>query len=140
MIRRRNRGCPRAFTLVELLLVIVIIGVLAGTLVVSLSGRSQEARIARAKGDISGHLSIALDLFEQDVGRYPTTEEGLQVLVVNPGLPGWKGPYLKGGLKADPWGTPYQYELVEGEEGKSMYKVSSAGPDRQLGTEDDISE
>jgi len=127
---------PRAFTLVEILLVIVIIGVLAGMLVTRLSGRTREARLARARADISGQLSLALDLFEQDVGRYPTTEEGLSALVTDPGAPGWKGPYLKTGLKLDPWDTPYVYAGDTSETG--LYSLSSAGPDRQIGTEDDI--
>lgn len=126
----------RAFTLVEILLVIVIIGVLAGMLVTRLSGRTQEARFARARADISGQLSLALDLFEQDVGRYPTTEEGLNALVTDPGEPGWKGPYLKTGLKPDPWDTPYVYAGDTPEVG--LYSILSAGPDRQVGTEDDV--
>jgi len=125
-----------AFTLVEVLLVIVIIGILAGMLVARLSGRSEEARITRAKADIQGSLSLALDLFEQDVGRYPTTEEGLAVLVDDPGIEGWKGPYLKGGLKPDPWGTPYSY--VNSPEELGQYVLGSAGPDRRSGTSDDI--
>ena len=80
-----------AFTLVEVLLVVVIIGVLAGILVPRLSGHSTEARISRARADIQGTLSLTLDLFEQDVGRYPTADEGLSVLVEDPGIPGWKG-------------------------------------------------
>ena len=126
----------RAFTLVEILLVIVIIGVLAGMLVTRLSGRTQEARLVRARADISGQLSLALDLFEQDVGRYPTTEEGLSALITDPGEPGWKGPYLKTGLKPDPWDTPYVY--ASDTSGMGLYSLSSAGPDRQVGTEDDI--
>ena len=132
---KRSRG-HRGFTLVEVLLVVVIIAVLAGMLVTRLSGRSQEARITRAKADIRGQLSLALDLFEQDVGRYPTTEEGLKALVEDPGIPGWKGPYLKGGLKPDPWGTDYSYSLNS--EDLGQYVLASAGPDRQLGNNDDI--
>lgn len=127
-----------AFTLVEVLLVIVIIGVLAGMLVVRLSGRSQEARVARAQADIRGQLSLALDLFEQDVGRYPAADEGLAVLIQNPGSPDWKGPYLKGGLKPDPWGAPYYYAKDPDDPGR--YTLLSAGPDGQAGTSDDISE
>jgi len=129
---RRSAG----FTLVEILLVIVIIGILAGMLATRLAGRSQEARITRAQADIRGHLSLALDLFEQDIGRYPTTDEGLEALVNDPGLEGWRGPYLKGGLKPDPWETAYAYALDADDPGR--YTLASAGPDRQLGTEDDI--
>jgi general secretion pathway protein G len=128
----------RGFTLVEILLVIVMIGILSGVLVSKLSGRSQEARIARAQSDITGTLSLALDMFEQDVGRYPSADEGLGALVLNPGSPGWKGPYLKGGLKPDPWGTPYQYQLDP--DNPSIYILKSAGPDRQFDTQDDISQ
>jgi len=128
----------KAFTLVEVLLVIVIIGVLAGMLVARLSGRSQEARITRAQADIRGTLSLALDLFEQDIGRYPTTEEGLEALVVDPGLPGWKRPYLKGGLKPDPWKNAYIYS--NDPEDPAQYTLLSLGPDGQMGTEDDITQ
>lgn len=134
---RRARSM-RAFTLTEMLLVIVIIGVLAGALVVSLSGRSQEARLTRAQSDISAKLSLALDLFEQDCGRFPTTEEGLEALVTDPGINGWKGPYLRGGLKPDPWGTPYSYS--HDSDDATQYEVSSAGPDLQFGTEDDVTD
>ena len=129
---RRGAG----FTLVEILLVIVIIGVLAGMLATRLAGRSQEARITRAQADIRGHLSLALDLYEQDTGRYPTADEDLEALVEDPGTEGWRGPYLKGGLKSDPWDTSYAYSLNADD--PSQYTLSSAGPDRQFGTEDDI--
>jgi general secretion pathway protein G len=125
----------RGFTLAELLLVIVIIGILAGVMIVRLSGRSEDARIARVRSDIKGALSLALDLFEQDTGRYPTTDEGLEALVADPGLPGWRGPYIKSGLEPDPWGTPYSYEA---DETARTYRLSSAGPDKQAGTDDDI--
>jgi general secretion pathway protein G len=128
----------RAFTLIEMLLVIVIIGVLAGMVVTSLSGRSKEAKVTRAKSDIRGNLSVALDLFEQDVGRYPTDDEGLKVLVTNTDISGWKGPYLKGGLVNDPWGHAYSYSLDS--ENTNIYVLSSAGPDGQSGNEDDIVE
>ncbi len=131
-----KRTYRRGFTLVEVLLVIVIIGILAGMLVARLSGRSEEARLTRAKADIEGSLSLALDLFEQDMGRYPTADEGLAALVGNPGLDGWKGPYLKGDLKGDPWGTAYSYTIDTEDPGR--YHLTSAGPDKRLGTSDDI--
>src|SRR6056297_1631559 len=136
MMQRKRRA--NAFTLIEMLLVIVIIGVLAGMVITSLSGRSQEARVARAQSDIRGQLSLALDMYEQDTGRYPTQEEGLTVLVDDPGVTEWKGPYLKGGLKDDPWGQPYRYTLESSEAGRTRYILASAGPDGQFGTEDDI--
>lgn len=135
MVYAKNK---KAFTLVEMLLVIVIIGVLAGTVVTSLSGRSQQAKVTRAQTDIRGSLALALDLFEQDTGRYPTSDEGLVALVRDPGVLGWRGPYVKGGLKADPWGNQYIYQLDSSQTG--LYTLSSAGPDGQQGTEDDILE
>jgi general secretion pathway protein G len=135
--RPHARDVPgRAFTLIEMLLVIVIIGVLAGALVTSLAGRVETSRLTRAKADLAGELSLALDLFNQDVGRYPTTEEGLKALAENRNIAGWKGPYLKSGLKPDPWGTPYSYELSPG--GSTHYVIRSAGPDGQFGNADDV--
>jgi len=126
----------RAFTLMEMLLVIVIIGILVGGVAVSLSGRSQEAMVTRARADVSGHLALALDMFEADMGRFPADDEGLEVLVNNPGEDTWKGPYLRGRLLPDPWGTPYEYSLDP--QNPRRYLLSSAGPDQQVGTEDDV--
>ena len=125
----------RGFTLIEMLLVVVIIGILASAMAVSLRGRSDEAKIATAKSDISGSLSLALDLFEQDMGRYPTTEEGLNVLVIQGDLQEWRGPYLKTQLKPDPWGHPYVYEY---DPETKTYRLSSLGLDGQPGTADDV--
>lgn len=138
--RHHHRAHLRGFTLIEMLLVVTIIGVLAGVIATSLSGRSEEARVARARADITGSISLALDLFERDTGRYPTTDEGLAALVTNPGIDGWKGPYLKNGLKPDPWGRAYAYTLVPaiGEATLAQYQLSSMGKDGQPGTEDDV--
>jgi len=124
------------FTLMEMLLVIVIIGLLAGMMVVSLSARGHEARITRAKADITGSLSLALDMFDQDVGRYTTSEEGLKSLVEANNIAGWKGPYLKTGLKPDPWGHDYIYSIDSAH--PDRYMLSSSGPDGVPNTEDDI--
>ncbi len=126
------------FTLIEMLLVVVIIGILAGAVVVSLSGRSQQAKVTRAKADISGSLALALDLFEQDIGRYPTQAEGLEALVTDPGIEGWKRKYLRGGLKADPWGRAYVYQIDADQ--PDQYTLMSAGPDGQVGNEDDVTQ
>ncbi len=97
------------FTLLELLVVMVIIGLLAGFVApryFAQVGKSQ-VKVARAQLDA---LDKALDQVRLDVGRYPTTEEGLQALVAQPsGEDRWAGPYLKKGVPPDPWGRPYVY-------------------------------
>ena len=107
---RPRTGLARGFTLLELLVVMVIIGLLAGFVApryFAQVGKSQ-VKVARAQIDA---LDKALDQFRLDVGRYPTTEEGLQVLVASPtGEQKWAGPYLKKGVPADPWGRAYVYQ------------------------------
>src|SRR5947208_17171730 len=82
------------FTLIELLLVLVILAVLAAVVVPKFTGRSEQAKLAAAKTDIS-MLDSALDLFEQDTGRYPSSDEGLGALVNGGSIPNWPGPYIK---------------------------------------------
>lgn len=135
----RKGDKPGGFTLIELLLVITIIGVLAAVVVPRFFGRSQEARIVAARQTIVGTFSIALDLFEQDTGRYPD-EAGLQALITNPGTKNWRGPYLKSAsVPLDPWGNPYKYsypsELTSSE---FLYDIVSAGQDETYGNEDDV--
>jgi general secretion pathway protein G len=123
------------FTLIEILLVVVIIGILAGLVVPNLVGRGEEARIKAAEADIYGGLSAALDLYELDTGSYP---EKLEDLVVEPGSSkNWRGPYIKKGLPQDPWGNRYLYKKP-GQNNSSSYDLSSAGPDGQENTADDI--
>ena len=103
-------GLASGFTLLELLVVMAIIGLLAGFVApryFAQVGKSQ-VKVARAQIDA---FDKALDQFRLDVGRYPTTEEGLQALVVQlSSEPSWRGPYLKKAVPADPWGRPYVYE------------------------------
>ncbi len=135
----RRRGGAGGFTLIELLLVVVIIGVLAALIVPRLAGRSQEARVAAAQEEIS-RLTTCLDMYETDIGKYPTSDEGLDALINPPaGLTDpnkWKGPYLKK-VPVDPWANPYRY-VYPGAQGPKTFDLSSCGPDGAEGTEDDI--
>lgn len=130
---RRQRG----FSLVELLLVLVIIITLAAIVVPKFAGRSEQARVTAAHADIA-NLEVALDAFEIDTGRFPTTQEGLQVLLTKPtSVRRWNGPYLKRGIPGDPWGRPYSYRSP-GRHNQDGYDLYSFGPDGQDGGEDDI--
>ena len=103
--RRRARG----FTLIELLVVLAILTLLAGLVGPRVLGQLGGAKAKTAAVQIAD-LDKSLELFKLDVGRYPTTQEGLQALVVTPGaVNGWNGPYLTGGVPSDPWGNPYRY-------------------------------
>ncbi len=132
-----RRKSQRAFTLIELLLVLVILAVLAAVVVPKFTKRSEQARIAAAQTDIS-NMETSLDAFEVDTGRYPSSEEGLQALVEAPGsIKNWKGPYLKKGVPNDPWGNPYNYRNP-GSHNSTGYDLYSFGPDGHDGGGDDI--
>ena len=129
----KNKG----FTLVELLIVVTILGVLVAMVVPRLAGRTQQARQARAEADVKANIVLALDLFELDNGRYPSTEEGLKALQAQPpDVTNWHGPYLKQS-PTDPWGKSYRY-VYPGARNPSDYDVFSLGPDGTEGTPDDI--
>lgn len=134
------RHCSdRGFTLIELLLVMVILTVLAAVVVPKFTKRSEQARITAANTDIS-NLEVALDAFEVDMGRYPTSTEGLKALVEQPTSTTtvkWKGPYIKRGIPSDPWGNQYIY-TIPGKHNTSGYDLFSYGPDGKEGGSDDI--
>lgn len=127
-----GRGIARTagFTLMELLVVMVIIGLLAGYVApqyFSQVGKS-EAKVARAQIDA---FEKALEQYRLDVGRYPPTEQGLEALVKAPaGTPRWQGPYLRKAVPPDPWGRPYLYRQP-GEHGD--YDIQSLGRDGRPG-------
>jgi len=126
------------FTLIELMLVMVILAVMAAIVLPKFTGRSQQAKITAAKTQIS-QLEVALDAFEIDISRYPTTAEGLRALVEKPPSDAteWQQPYLKRNIPKDPWGNDYVYRYP-GQYNENGYDLYSLGPDRKLGGDDDI--
>ena len=132
--RRKLTGTSvRGFTLIEIMVVVVIMGILAALIVPKLMGRTDDARIIAAKQDIATVMQ-ALKLYKLDNQRYPTTEQGLQALIAKPttgpASDGWKtGGYLDK-LPKDPWGYSYQY-LYPGIKGE--LDVFSFGADGQPG-------
>ncbi|MFO8013906.1 MAG: type II secretion system major pseudopilin GspG [Phycisphaerae bacterium] len=129
--------CRRGFTLIELLLVLAILAALAAMVVPKFTRRSQQAKDTAARVDIA-NLEVALDAFEVDCGRYPTTQEGLGALVDQPAdATNWMGPYIKRGLPKDPWGNPYMYRYP-GQHNAQGYDLHSYGPDGQEGGDDDV--
>jgi general secretion pathway protein G len=131
-------GGGAAFTLVELLLVLVILATLAAIVLPKFAGRTEQARVTAAKTQIST-FETALDSFEVDNGYYPRGSGGLQDLVQQPkDANSWHGPYLKQEtIPNDPWGHPYVYECP-GKHNASSYDILSMGPDGRVGGNDDI--
>jgi general secretion pathway protein G len=126
-----------AFTLVEMLLVLVILAVLAAIVIPKFSGRSQQAKETAAKSQIAS-IELALDQFEVDTGAYPAGANGLDALLNAPSnARDWKGPYLKKGVPLDPWGSPYVYSYP-GKNNPGGYDLMSVGPDMRAGTDDDL--
>jgi general secretion pathway protein G len=132
--KSETRKLRRAFTLVELMLVVTIIGILAALVIPKIAGRSEQARITAAYADIHGGIKTALDAFEVDNGFYP---KSLQDLVQQPSnARNWHGPYLES-IPTDPWGNPYVY-YYPGKHNTASYDLLSIGPDGKEGTDDDI--
>ena len=123
----------KGFTLIELMLVVIIIGVLVSMVAPRLAGRSEEARVAAARADIDANISVALDLYELDNNTYPAALDDLRTKPVS--ASNWKGPYIKT-RPQDPWGNVYVYKFPG--ERNPDYDLYSKGPDGKDGGEDDI--
>ena len=132
VIRTPLRVVEQGFTLLEIMVVVVIIGLLAALVVPRYMGQVDTANVNRAKGDIRG-IETALNLYRLENFRYPSTSEGLQALVTNPGesvAPNWRQQLPR--MPLDPWDQPYQY-ASPGQRGE--FDVFSFGADRQEGGE-----
>jgi len=128
---KNNLNNRKGFTLIELLVVMVILGMLAALVGPQIFGKVGKGKQSAARTQIE-MLGQALDSYRLDVGRYPSTSEGLNALITNPGAQGWDGPYLKKGVPNDPWQKPYQYQSP-GSHGD--YDLLSLGADGAAGGE-----
>ena len=129
----QNMKLRRAFTLVEMLLVVTIIGILAALVIPKIVGRSEQARQTAARADLSS-IKTALDAFEVDNGFYPKSIQDLVTVPSN--AKNWHGPYLEK-VPQDPWGNNYIY-YFPGKHNTGSYDLLSVGPDGKEGTDDDV--
>jgi general secretion pathway protein G len=124
-----------AFTLIEIMVVVIILGILAATIIPQFIGTTQDAKIGAAKSQVA-ELESAVERFYVHMDRYPSADEGLQVLVDPPANDDdkkWRGPYIKQ-LRNDPWGHPYQY-AIPGTHNPTSFDIWSRGADGQDGGE-----
>jgi len=123
------------FTLIELMVVVIIIAALAGMVLPRVLNKADEAKANIAKGDIAS-ISMALKFYRLDTGTYPSSEQGLGALMVDPGaVDSWKGPYLENN-PIDPWGREYQYKY-KGSHNPQGFDLWSTGADPDS-AEDDV--
>jgi general secretion pathway protein G len=133
---RNKLRLSRGFTLIELMVVILILAILAALIVPRVMGRSDQAKVSAAKADISALRSF-VQLYKLDTGKFPTTDEGLQALIVQPSdVSGWKGPYADKGIPRDPWGNDYLYEYPGSDGDQNSFSIMSYGADGTVGGTD----
>ena len=133
-------GRSSGFTLLELMVVLVILGLLAGLVGPRLFDRVDESKVQAAQTQIK-MLRGALQTYRLDVGRFPSTAEGLAALVQPPSEAAahWKGPYLEDELPLDPWRTPYRYEFpADNVQGFALYSLGADSKEGGEGTNADI--
>jgi general secretion pathway protein G len=130
---KTNRRGARGMTLIEILVVLVLLAVIMSVVAGNYLGRGEKAKADAAKIEI-GQISQTLDLYKLEIGRYPTTQEGLQALISAPaGVANWNGPYWKKqSVPKDPWGTEYKYVSPAQ---SAPYEIISLGADAKEGGE-----
>lgn len=130
--RRVRAGAEAGFSLIEIIIVLGILGTLIAVLIGNIGGGAEKAKV-KATAVKAGQVQQNLLKFQSDVGKMPTTAEGLGVLQTNPGTGKWSGPYGTEEDYKDDWGNAFEYELTP-----KGAKLTSAGLDGQVGTEDDL--
>ena len=130
MRAKTQHYCPQGFTLIELMIVVVILGLLATTIMPRILNKPEQARRVKAKVDVRS-IETALALFKTDIGRFPTTSEGLDVLVSDPGLQGYDQDGYLTKVPLDPWHNSYIY-ICPSLRGKD-YDLESYGKDGEDG-------
>lgn len=130
-----NSEARSGFTLIELIVVLIVIGLLAGLVAPQILGRVSDARITTAKAQVE-LLGVALENYHLDNGIYPSTAQGLEALRTRPSgspLPGnWRGPYIKKPVPLDPWGKPYIYKSP-GDQDRAGFDLETLGRDGKVG-------
>ncbi len=117
----------QGFSLIEWMIMTVIVAILIAMFSQSVLGINDESKVIRAHQNLRS-IQGALSIFREDFARYPTNEEGLHILVENPGSKLWQGPYIQAEILTDPWGIPYYYELTP-----SQYLLITLGQDQIRG-------
>jgi len=138
-VNKQVRARQSGFTLIEVMVVIVILGIMAALVVPNRVGRQDQAQVTAARSDIAA-IGNALDLYRLDNNFYPSTEQGLEALIEKPsGFPeprNWRSPYLRKKLPEDPWGNPYQY--LSTDTGFELFSYGADGQEGGEGTSADI--